>query len=78
MFYVTLNDFSTKMRMKTHMQSLFLEQQNQPFATPSLLHTKTAIKNLFRTVIRIEIFCTEAEINQFFNEHLTWYTLPQN
>ena len=61
--------------LKIHMKSLFLLQQNQPFATSSLLHTKTAIKGLFRTVFRIKIFYTEAEINRFFEEQLTWYTL---
>ena len=53
--------------LKMHMKSLFLLQQNQPFASFSILHIKT--------VFRIEIFCTEAEINRFFKEHLTWYTL---
>ena len=27
------------------------------------------------TIFRVEIFCPEAEINRFFKEHLTWYTL---
>ena len=31
--------------------------------------------NLFRTILRKEIICTEAEINRFFKEHLTWYRM---
>ena len=34
---------------------------------------KTAIKNLYKAIFRIRIFCIEAKINQFLEEHLTWY-----
>ena len=39
------------------------------------MHTKTAIDNLCRAIFRIKIFGREAEINRFFKEHLTCYTL---
>ena len=45
-----------------HSMLIFL-LQNQPFATSSPLQTKTAINNFFVTIFRIEIFCTESEIN---------------
>ena len=55
----------------------FLLWQNSSLGCSTLLHTKTAINNLFKTVFRITMLrtATEAEINWFFKEQLTWYTL---
>ena len=53
----------------------FFLWQNSSLGCSTLLHTKTAINNLFKTVFRITTLCTEAEINRFFEEQTTWYTL---
>ena len=47
------------------------------FVTAKLIawHAKTAINNLFKTIFRIKMLYTEAEIYRFFKEQLTWYTL---
>ena len=53
----------------------FLLQQNWPFGNSPLLHAKTALKYLLRTVFRIRILYTIAEIHRFFENDLIWYTL---
>ena len=61
--------------LKIPLKCYFLLWQNSSLGCSTLLDTKTAINNLFKTVFRITMLCTEAEINRFFKEQTTWYTL---